>query len=136
MFFHLNQSRITLYRLHHKHKWMSHFQIVNIYLLLVIYWNPKKLDNLHLQELMPGHMHGSSKPCWKISKKWLMHMRPHGGDYTWLYEMLCVQGISWQFTMKLGSTMQKFPYVTMKKKWSQICGGYIEGPSFSFIWFF
>ena len=74
---HLNQLRMDLHRLHHKLKRTSCSQIVNTYLLMMVDWTPKKFNNMHLQELVHRHVHGISNHLRKISKKWLMHMRPH-----------------------------------------------------------
>ena len=36
---------------------MSHFQIVNIHIPMMIYWTPKKFNkNMHPQEFVYGHV--------------------------------------------------------------------------------
>ena len=51
IFLHFSQSIMGLYILHHKLKWTSRFQAVEIHLLMIIDWTPKKFNNLHLQSL-------------------------------------------------------------------------------------
>ena len=53
------QSIMSWNILHHKLEWTSHFQIVNMHLLMMIYWTSKKVNNIHPQELVRGHMKGS-----------------------------------------------------------------------------
>lgn len=102
-FLHFDQSKMGLYKLHHKSKWTSCFQAMNIQLLMMIYWTPKKINNLHPQEL--GHIE-----FWVILENWweMAHAYESTWAYTWLHKMLCMWRILCQLTMGFGSWLRKY----------------------------
>jgi len=52
---------------------------MNIQLLMMIYWSPKRLHKLHPQELGHGRMKGSSNHLGELAR-----------NGSWLHEMLCL----------------------------------------------
>ena len=70
---HFNQSRMALYKLHHKLKWWWLFSPSD----------DDWLDFQEVQQLAPTRAWALSyerkfRSSWKIGRKWLMHTRPHG----------------------------------------------------------
>ena len=94
MFLHFSQLGMGLYILHLKLKWISRSQVVNIHNLMMIYWTQKVQQFAHTRARPQTHKR-KFRLSWKIGRKWLVHMRPHGGHihgYTkcYAFEEFCV----------------------------------------------